>query len=112
MSDSERGAPRRAWWLRRSMTRSRDRLPAGKETRCGTIQAMHRDRQSTGELLAAGQEALGAASVRTGELDSVAAILDQARGEAEAAHDLKAEAAAIDQQGLLTHYRAIERPVE
>lgn len=83
-----------------------------RRPRRATIQAMHAESQSTWELLAAAQEALAAAYFRTGDFDLVAAILDQARGEAEAAHDLKAQAAVVDRQGLLMHYRAIERPAD
>jgi len=73
---------------------------------------MDREQQSSDALVAAGRDALAAAYFRTGDFDAVASILAQALSQTTAAGDRRAEAAAIDQQGLLLHYMAIEHPPE
>jgi tetratricopeptide (TPR) repeat protein len=70
------------------------------------------ERQSVNALLVAGQDALAAAYFRTGDFAAVAALLERALSQARATNDAKAEAAAIDQQGLLLHFMAIEHPPE
>ncbi|MGH2598641.1 MAG: tetratricopeptide repeat protein [Dehalococcoidia bacterium] len=62
--------------------------------------------------MAAGRNALAVAYFRTGDFEAVASILAQALSRATAAGDRKAEAAAIDLQGLLLHDMAIEQPPE
>lgn len=66
--------------------------------------------QRTSELLARARAALPDAAYRTGDFDSVEAMLTEALGRAVAAGDRSGEAAALDQLGELRHLRVIERP--
>lgn len=64
----------------------------------------------TDELLNRARAALPDAAYRTGDFDSVEALLTHALGDAEAAGDRASGAAALDQLGVLQHFRTIERP--
>jgi tetratricopeptide (TPR) repeat protein len=66
----------------------------------------------TASLLADAREALAAAYFRTGDYDRVERLLGEALRRARSSGDRGAEAAALAQQGLLLHYRAIELPPE
>src|SRR5215831_10493882 len=64
----------------------------------------------TDELLTRARAALTEAAYRTGDFDAVETLLTEALGDAEAAGDRAAEAAALDQLGELRHFRTIDRP--
>jgi tetratricopeptide (TPR) repeat protein len=67
------------------------------------------ERESAGEMLAAGVEALVEAAFRTDEYDRAEALLQSARVRAGEDGDRATEAAALDRLGMLTHFRALER---
>lgn len=64
------------------------------------------------ELLARARAALPEAADRTGDFDAVESLLTEALGLAEAGGDRRSQAAALDQLGVLRHFRAIDRPRE
>ena len=62
------------------------------------------------ELLAAARVALEDAYFRTGDYEAATDLADSALAAAESAGDRRAQAAALAQQGMVLHYRAIELP--
>ena len=64
----------------------------------------------TDELLTRARAALPEAAYRTGDFDAVEALLTDALRQAEAEGDRASEAAALDQLGVLQHFRTIDRP--
>ena len=63
-------------------------------------------------LLESGKDALGQAYLRTGDYEAVAVLLERALSAAREVGDVRAEAGALAQLGMLLHYRAIELSVE
>jgi tetratricopeptide (TPR) repeat protein len=66
----------------------------------------------TDELLTRARAALPDAAYRTGDFDAVEALLGEALGLAQADGDIRCEAAALDLQGQLRHFRTIDLPRE
>lgn len=64
------------------------------------------------ELLARARAALPEAAYRTGDYDSVEALLIGALRLAESASDRRSEAGALDMLGVLRHWRTLDRPRE
>jgi len=64
----------------------------------------------TEELIARARALMPAAAYRTGDYDAVEAPLAEARRLAEAEGDLRSQAAALDQLGVLLHLRTLDRP--
>jgi tetratricopeptide (TPR) repeat protein len=64
------------------------------------------------ELVTRARAALPEAALRTGDFDGVEALLTEALHLAEADGDLRDQADALDQMGLLLHFRALELPRE
>ena len=67
---------------------------------------------SAAALVDSAREAVTEAYLRTDDYASVAGLLDDALVAARATGDRKAEAAALAQQGMLLHFRAIVHPPE
>ena len=65
-----------------------------------------------GELLTRARAALPEAALRTGDFTGVEALLSEALRLAEADGDLRSQADALDQTGLLLHFRTLELPRE
>jgi tetratricopeptide (TPR) repeat protein len=64
------------------------------------------------ELMIQARAALSEAALRTGDFDGVEAMLSEALRLAEADGDLGSQAGALDQTGLVLHFRTLELPRE